>query len=306
MTVVSVKSDTVRPLGPLERPSSGRLAGSGRALPASGRAARDAGERGEAEVTAVALARLAREMRVSKALREVGVALGTTLDLDELLELILAKITEALEADRTTLYLLDEANDELVSRIAQGDAVRSIRLKNGRGIAGHVARTGHAAARARRLRGPALQPRVGHALRLPHAVDPGRADEEPPGQDHRRRAGAQQEPRRVHRRRRRHPRGAGHAGRREHRQLAALHVGHAEEHPAARHQASSSSTASATSSCSSISSTPWAGPSRSRSSSSPSSARRCARAKPRWARWRCAIPSRGRAPSTSSTSARRS
>jgi signal transduction histidine kinase len=87
-------------------------------------------------------AALSREMRVSKALREVGVALGTTLDLDGLLELILDKVTDALEADRATLYLLDEANDELVSRIAQGEEVRSIRLKIGHGIAGHVARTG--------------------------------------------------------------------------------------------------------------------------------------------------------------------
>jgi signal transduction histidine kinase len=89
-------------------------------------------------------AALARELRVSKALREVGAALGSTLDLDELLELILQKITEALEADRATLYLLDEANAELVSRIAQGSDVRSIRLKVGHGIAGYVARTGKA------------------------------------------------------------------------------------------------------------------------------------------------------------------
>ncbi|HEX8796320.1 MAG TPA: GAF domain-containing sensor histidine kinase [Polyangiaceae bacterium] len=87
-------------------------------------------------------AALAREMRVSKALREVGTALGTTLDLDQLLELILDRITDALEADRATLYLLDEANDELISRIALGEDVRSIRLKVGSGIAGHVARTG--------------------------------------------------------------------------------------------------------------------------------------------------------------------
>jgi signal transduction histidine kinase len=87
-------------------------------------------------------AALARELRVSKALREVGVALGTTLDLDQLLELILDKITDAVEADRATLYLLDESNDELVSRIVQGGEVRSIRLQVGNGIAGHVARTG--------------------------------------------------------------------------------------------------------------------------------------------------------------------
>ena len=87
---------------------------------------------------------LARELRVSKALREVGVAVGSTLDLDELLELILQKMTEALEADRATLYLLDEANNELVSRITQGPEVRSIRLRVGHGIAGYVARTGKA------------------------------------------------------------------------------------------------------------------------------------------------------------------
>ena len=87
-------------------------------------------------------AALTREMRVSKALREVGVALGTTLDLDGLLELILDKVTDALDADRATLYLLDESNDALVSRIAQGAEVRSIRLRLGHGIAGHVARTG--------------------------------------------------------------------------------------------------------------------------------------------------------------------
>ena|SRR5450432_963403 len=135
MAVVSVKSDTVRPL---ERPAE---RGSGRALPLASGAGGGAGSREGQDRGGVEVA-LAREVRVSKALREVGVALGTTLDLDELLELILAKITEALEADRTTLYFLDEANDELVSRIAQGESVRSIRLKNGRGIAGHVARTG--------------------------------------------------------------------------------------------------------------------------------------------------------------------
>ena len=85
---------------------------------------------------------LARESRIATALREVGLALGTTLDLDQLLELILGKLTDALEADRATLYFLDDAHDELVSRIVQGREVQSIRLKVGQGIAGHVAKTG--------------------------------------------------------------------------------------------------------------------------------------------------------------------
>lgn len=89
-------------------------------------------------------AALAREERVSRALREVGVALGTTLELDDLLELILNRLTDLLEADRATLYLLDEAHRELVSRMVIGGEIRSIRLRVGHGIAGMVAQTGKA------------------------------------------------------------------------------------------------------------------------------------------------------------------
>ncbi|HVW28840.1 MAG TPA: GAF domain-containing sensor histidine kinase [Polyangiaceae bacterium] len=85
---------------------------------------------------------LAREERIARALREVGNALGTTLEIDDLLELILGRLTDLLEADRSTLYLLDESAGELVSRIVVGQEVRSIRLKVGHGIAGTVAKTG--------------------------------------------------------------------------------------------------------------------------------------------------------------------
>jgi GAF domain-containing protein len=89
-------------------------------------------------------AALAREERIASALREVGNALGTTLDLDDLLELILGRLTDLLEADRCTLYLLDQAKAELVSRIVIGEQVRSIRVRVGHGIAGTVAKTGKA------------------------------------------------------------------------------------------------------------------------------------------------------------------
>jgi signal transduction histidine kinase len=85
---------------------------------------------------------LRREQRISRALREVGTALGSTLDLDDLLELILEKLTELVEADRATLYLLDESKGELVSRVVAGGEVRSIRMKLGHGVAGLVAVTG--------------------------------------------------------------------------------------------------------------------------------------------------------------------
>lgn len=101
------------------------------------------------------LVALRREERVSRALREVGTALGTTFDLDDLLELILGKLTELVQADRATLYLLDEAHDELVSRMVVGEQVRSIRMKVGHGIAGLVAQTG----RALRVRDAYADPR---------------------------------------------------------------------------------------------------------------------------------------------------
>ena len=87
-------------------------------------------------------AALARERRISQALRDVGLALGATLDLDPLLELILTKLRDLLEADRATLYLLDEQRGELVSRVVAGEAIETIRVPVGQGIAGCVARTG--------------------------------------------------------------------------------------------------------------------------------------------------------------------
>lgn len=85
---------------------------------------------------------LGRAERTVRALRDVGLALGSTLDLDQLLELILGKIAELLEADRATLYLLDEQRQRLLSRIIIGDEAKSIELPVGSGIAGHVAKFG--------------------------------------------------------------------------------------------------------------------------------------------------------------------
>lgn len=101
---------------------------------------------------------LARAYRIERALRDVGLALGTTLDLDALLRLILERTTEALEAERATLFLLEQkpdahpANEQptrwelmLVSRVTEGGSVDEISLHLGEGIAGEVARSGKVA-----------------------------------------------------------------------------------------------------------------------------------------------------------------
>jgi signal transduction histidine kinase/putative methionine-R-sulfoxide reductase with GAF domain len=87
-------------------------------------------------------AELAHERRVSSVLREVGLAIGSVVNLDQILELILAKITDVVEAERATLYLLDEGRQELVSRVMVGQAVQTIRVPVGQGLAGVAARTG--------------------------------------------------------------------------------------------------------------------------------------------------------------------
>ncbi|MGM0555452.1 MAG: GAF domain-containing protein [Myxococcota bacterium] len=75
-------------------------------------------------------------------MQEIGSALGQTIQLDELLALIMERITKLMDAERSTLFLVDEENDELWSKVSQGVRNKEIRLKRGQGIAGWVAMTG--------------------------------------------------------------------------------------------------------------------------------------------------------------------
>jgi signal transduction histidine kinase len=74
------------------------------------------------------------------AVMEIGRAIGSTLDLDELLHLVMNKVTQLLGAERSTLFLVDAETGELWSKIAQ--SAKEIRLPAGRGIAGWVAKHG--------------------------------------------------------------------------------------------------------------------------------------------------------------------
>jgi len=83
--------------------------------------------------------RLRREAEKFEAVRDIAAALGSTLDLDSLLRMILGRVTRVMEADRSTLYLYDEERKELWSKLLQGEEVREIRLPVGEGVAGWVA-----------------------------------------------------------------------------------------------------------------------------------------------------------------------
>jgi signal transduction histidine kinase len=85
---------------------------------------------------------LGRERAKVRAIQDIGAALGSTINLDELLSLIMNRISNIMFAERSTLYLLDDERNELWSKIAQESEVTEIRMKVGEGIAGWVAEHG--------------------------------------------------------------------------------------------------------------------------------------------------------------------
>jgi len=64
--------------------------------------------------------------------------------LDQILEAFTLKIGQILQADRTTIFLVDEEKEQLWSKVATGDDEQrtEIRIPRDAGIAGHVASTG--------------------------------------------------------------------------------------------------------------------------------------------------------------------
>ncbi len=84
---------------------------------------------------------LQREQKKVALVQEVSRALSETGDLDQLLILIMAKVCELMEAERSTLYLVTEDGRQLWSKVSQGGERVEIRLEVGEGIAGWVAQT---------------------------------------------------------------------------------------------------------------------------------------------------------------------
>lgn len=85
--------------------------------------------------------RLEGELRREKRLTEASYALHTTLDLDEILQIILSAACDGVEADRGTVFVLTQDRSEIWSKVVGGDDLLEIRLPIGKGIAGTVAET---------------------------------------------------------------------------------------------------------------------------------------------------------------------
>jgi two-component sensor histidine kinase len=76
-------------------------------------------------------------------LTETIAAVNSTLDLEEVLDLVATKVADALEADACFVYLYDERSDELVLRATHGSSVEEMtrrpRMRPGEGITGTAA-----------------------------------------------------------------------------------------------------------------------------------------------------------------------
>ena len=88
-----------------------------------------------------AVDRLEKRLRKLTGILEVAQALVAERDLDRLLNLIVPSAASVVEADRCTLFLVDQQKGEIWSKVVQGVGMKEIRVPLGRGIAGAVAQT---------------------------------------------------------------------------------------------------------------------------------------------------------------------
>jgi phosphoserine phosphatase RsbU/P len=82
------------------------------------------------------------ELKKFEQLIEATKTVNSTLDLAKLLNVILETALQVVNGDRGTVYLIDEAKQELWSKVLKGAEHIEIRLPLGKGIAGYVAATG--------------------------------------------------------------------------------------------------------------------------------------------------------------------
>jgi diguanylate cyclase (GGDEF)-like protein len=101
---------------------------------------------------------------------QIGKALTSTLDLQEVLTLIMGKISELLRPSTWTLLLSDEKRQELHFQIAIGrnsTKIKDVRIKVGMGLVGWVAQTGEIAVIEDVARDPRFSPEIDGILH-PH------------------------------------------------------------------------------------------------------------------------------------------
>jgi adenylate cyclase len=82
--------------------------------------------------------RITEMLRRTTALADIANRVNDSLSLDVLFPRLMEVVTEALNADRSTLFLHDPETGELFSRVLQGDTIGEIRFPSHLGVAGSV------------------------------------------------------------------------------------------------------------------------------------------------------------------------
>ena len=98
---------------------------------------------------------------VLRSLLQLQRDLALEVDLDRILKRIAASACELLDADRATIYVLDQQRSEVFSRVMSGGAMSEIRLSlDGRSLAATVARNGETIVLANAYEDPRFNPEV--------------------------------------------------------------------------------------------------------------------------------------------------
>ncbi|MGH9555617.1 MAG: GAF domain-containing protein, partial [Terriglobales bacterium] len=85
---------------------------------------------------------LRKRIETSEILLNVMHEVASELEIDRLLQAIVEQTSEAMNAERCTLFLIEPKTGNLWSKVAQGEEMNEIRVPRGKGIAGHVALSG--------------------------------------------------------------------------------------------------------------------------------------------------------------------
>jgi signal transduction histidine kinase len=93
-------------------------------------------------------------------LMKIGAAISSELDLDALLRTISQTTSHLLQAERSTVFVVDSVKNELWSRVAEGLGNKEIRIPLSAGIAGLVATTGNPVRISDAYRDPRFNPEV--------------------------------------------------------------------------------------------------------------------------------------------------
>lgn len=83
-----------------------------------------------------------RARRELDAIMDIARAVSSAMSIDELLPSVMERTTRLMDADRSTLFVVDAERGELWSKVLQGAKPEEIRLKIGDGIAGWAAERG--------------------------------------------------------------------------------------------------------------------------------------------------------------------